>query len=1279
MPKQYNQATQTSQSSTAATAATTAFNKNTSYGGLSSAAAAAALRTHPSPMPQLGDIQTKRLQRRGSNGSDVSRFSVATIGHTQNIASPSVSSLTNRTMRSPSPGGRRTPVDRQYKIPPIPAIPDTLITSNARRPRATSVDAVNRTPSVASRKITNRRGASMDFSEEKLDRLKQATMDREPARPTLPSVHETSSERTKRLINFSRPMSPQNSPQSKSSVQRSQNTPESLQSAHARYGQPLSHHNNIRLHVGSDFDVKPEQIEHKATSSALSKNRDSEKLQRLLGSTTGSMKRETTERKPTVVRTNSLETSKWSDTNAPVAHSQPLPSQGFATDQRLGPILASESFNASSNGYIIDPVTNQISTSDTIRQASQTPRAMSPVIPDITKSRDSVSTQKLSTPPRALHFDVTSSELRHQPLGRSASPAKSALKSSQSGSSRRNSVTTTAQSRFAELPVASESPQRSRKKSVRINLEVVPGEEAAGLVTSKHAPTYPSKSAATKPSTSFEEDLDGLMRPRPALPSFGSVRRNSRENVTSIPSHEQIARQGRPTSGLHRISQHGNPGHDTHRDEDHPSKLVERENKDEEDDEAELLDSEDEDIAKQIPSPSEKFMAASEALRKVHREPILMNKVVDADSNNTATMHQYAQTLARPSAHQQDPYVVPGSFPEAEERKHESPPTPAQTPLQTSVPAIVVVPTTPPVTDVAAVAEDDSYIDSSDDDSVYEDASEELENYEFASLDQILEEPSPEIEEAPSKHVIGKVKSPLLRQESGDTLALERRLEEARLNSDGHAKTQVTSTTPAIPPPAHDKDYAELRTPESSVQYNDAEVSSSLASSKWNPVNNARQSGESFDRSVQNITPGPTNMGRGRPSKQGSSTQAPVMIRQRSADSVSSFRKSKPPTRRDVGHSLRQSMRSSSASGVSETRGRTQRRPMTPDNSSAYNLRASMRSGMSPSSITSRTKPTWRERLTSPSGFSNKMRQPKEKKEKQSKPKFGRRFSNTSVAESTSSFTPQGFISRFADDSDDEEFTPPRRNQVIPLAPVRDVLRTSGKVDGESTDVDDSDNEDGPRAVPHAASQKISPATATPPSKPTDTATGTQGLASSRFAPVRPGAQKRWSSFLGGTKKHKLTQQANLSTPTLINPPMEDSSNRVKGGKLRRKTQRQTSQPLGAPMGWSGGNAIAGDSTPIGAVNDLVPMNGAKDKDMGFNFTDHGDDGLAASLGNFEKHAPTDPGQPNNGTTPNGVDTNTQQKVRKEDNSRFGKFKRMFSKKQKRPESAGQDGLASAA
>ncbi|KAJ4355510.1 uncharacterized protein N0V89_003527 [Didymosphaeria variabile] len=153
--------------------------------------------------------------------------------------------------------------------------------------------------------------------------------------------------------------------------------------------------------------------------------------------------------------------------------------------------------------------------------------------PSTQGSERSARTHSLS-PPRSAHFAAVAADLsngiKHQPPGRSVSPAKSALKASPSVSGRSHSplanngrmVNRGAPSLASDA--ASEDGGKKKKK-VRISFDEEP--------TVVDIPPYGDSDVSHLPvadDLDSEEDLDDILKPTPVLPSFGSIRDKNRRS-----------------------------------------------------------------------------------------------------------------------------------------------------------------------------------------------------------------------------------------------------------------------------------------------------------------------------------------------------------------------------------------------------------------------------------------------------------------------------------------------------------------------------------------------------------------------------------------------------------------------------------------------------------------------------------------------------------------------------------------------------------------------------
>ncbi|RYP72793.1 hypothetical protein DL771_003977 [Monosporascus sp. 5C6A] len=215
-------------------------------------------------------------------------------------------------------------------------------------------------------------------------------------------------------------------------------------------------------------------------------------------------------------------------------------------------------------------------TSTEPRKKSVEPTDNKPVLGYTREGSSSLDRSNSASPVRQARFASSPSAslaVRHHPLPRSASPIKPALK--QTGSRRDLSPSDADSDNAAHReasPNAREEPSISRKKSVRVSFDdrstKVMGESAqsedVGL------PDQPSPLQAKRPWYSnigrskrrdFALEDDEIMKPRPALPSFGSVRekkaRQSEERPLVRPY--ESAKSPEPSSPTIRPRSSGTP------------------------------------------------------------------------------------------------------------------------------------------------------------------------------------------------------------------------------------------------------------------------------------------------------------------------------------------------------------------------------------------------------------------------------------------------------------------------------------------------------------------------------------------------------------------------------------------------------------------------------------------------------------------------------------------------------------------------------------------------
>ncbi|KAI1635857.1 hypothetical protein F4809DRAFT_423586 [Biscogniauxia mediterranea] len=161
-------------------------------------------------------------------------------------------------------------------------------------------------------------------------------------------------------------------------------------------------------------------------------------------------------------------------------------------------------------------------------------------VAELARKDSSIKRSNSNSPVRQARFATSPSEslpVRHTPLPRSASPIKSALKRT-SPSPREASPSDNGSDQ--------QEPTIPRKKSVRVSFDdrntMIVGEAAPADKSDDHSP--PSPQQAKRPWYSnigrskrreFTLEDDEIMKPRPALPSFGSIRDKKAREIGERP------------------------------------------------------------------------------------------------------------------------------------------------------------------------------------------------------------------------------------------------------------------------------------------------------------------------------------------------------------------------------------------------------------------------------------------------------------------------------------------------------------------------------------------------------------------------------------------------------------------------------------------------------------------------------------------------------------------------------------------------------------------------
>lgn len=380
--------------------------------------------------------------------------------------------------------------------------------------------------------------------------------------------------------------------------------------------------------------------------------------------------------------------------------------------------------------------------------------------------------QSLS-PPRTAHFAAVAVELagiKHQPPPRSISPAKSALKSSPSVS-RRGTSPVSQNGRLlgrgtpSEVSdTTSETGSSKKRRSVRVSFEEEPAVAGTSAYADTASPTTSSGLGASKwsPKTEKENEFEDFMKPRPALPLFGSIRDKEKrpvqddvpekvtETVSSTPMSASVGSVGEPVQASsdhaiggivkHDIAQKQTSGNDPL-----PPEVTTVEGSGYVSDSSDDTDRSTAAEKHGSMDDSSQILSAPEP-KSLTTAPEDKTTTPSSIKENVIDVPDIALLPATPSPYEKpeptfQPLVIPGGWDEnvvEADRKSEIAPMATATPAQS---APVAQPTQHPTNLHELIAQDKT--DSSDDDnsSVYSDAYEDLDDGGFASIDAVVESP----------------------------------------------------------------------------------------------------------------------------------------------------------------------------------------------------------------------------------------------------------------------------------------------------------------------------------------------------------------------------------------------------------------------------------------------------------------------------------------------------------------------------------------------------------
>ncbi|KAI5257939.1 hypothetical protein E4T42_00697 [Aureobasidium subglaciale] len=552
-------------SSSAAIAASAAFlNRDPSAASLSSAAAAAALRSQTSSPEPVGSIQTKRMVRRGSQSSVASNAIAGGNPRNSMVRTTSTSSMTDRTFRSPSPGGRRQdPVPSAYDAPPVPAIPQNMVKSQRR---AASLDVTNCMPYSGPSSPRSPRSAQRNTSVDRAGRTLNL--------PAHPGMKREDSSGT----NFSRPMSPSRavsppprpnssvgwftSPKVSNGAPRETASPARPQSA-MDYSSPAARKIQQDVQNVANAPVKKNKktiaegarlangtmntaptgsaVRNAAPASAQPKAAETQPIQ---AETTPKKKKRTTVVPPVDTQTSGASSLAPVNLSPSTASSASPSSPRAAGTLHKQPSVVREDPEAEATAEVQKPTPKKhsfmkslrdrepgstISTSEGPVKAYVAPGGTRPRAVSLDVPRANGQRAASSSPSRNVHAHfvegaslATPLSVRHHPPPRSISPMKSALRQSPASSLRAASPS------FAMNGAVRPPPsETSDTTSMASQDGVKPSKKKKSVRISEDGST-PVPPAAVESNgrreLSGSYDINEIMRPRSALPSFSSVR-----------------------------------------------------------------------------------------------------------------------------------------------------------------------------------------------------------------------------------------------------------------------------------------------------------------------------------------------------------------------------------------------------------------------------------------------------------------------------------------------------------------------------------------------------------------------------------------------------------------------------------------------------------------------------------------------------------------------------------------------------------------------------------
>ncbi|KAF5603896.1 hypothetical protein FPCIR_1107 [Fusarium pseudocircinatum] len=609
----------------AATAAASAFLRRESTPSLSSAAAAAALKARPTTPTNVSQVQSKRVARRSASVSSTgSRDRRSRELH----RSPSASSMTERTFRSPSPSPARVAAPQAQDVPPVPKIPqhehNKTNPKSSTHKRATSLQTQHFL--TASQKMKNGQtqgswfGAATGNDLSNVRRApvadKRASADLRPSSPN--------------SINFSYPRSMTESPSPSSNAmvydpnsRRMVPQAQLLMIDHTvrdASEKPVRKQNHDRSRTGTHLSkgtvgrlkgtaVEPASPPPKAVASPQSPSNTYTATTQQPGHPEAGLESELESDPESEPETKREAKPDPSSSNSNLSTGQTLIQQeqepGVETSSDpsqtivIPPAVTRSEVSVRKRPSVVheDPELEEEEPRDAAQPAPANERPMDGVDaipvkstpppqpspeaapvpgPSETVHRSRVHSESPArSPARTTHFAPKTDQLlvRHEPPPRSLSPRKSALKYSSPRDASPSEDGSDASAAWSGM-AGREETELSRKKSVRVSFDdgntAVIGESIPSSDTDSPQIASPQSKKSwhsiigRNKRDSVTLDEDETMTPRPALPSFGSIREKKVREPEERPLVRPMERSASPpaTDSLPSESNHKAPAQD---------------------------------------------------------------------------------------------------------------------------------------------------------------------------------------------------------------------------------------------------------------------------------------------------------------------------------------------------------------------------------------------------------------------------------------------------------------------------------------------------------------------------------------------------------------------------------------------------------------------------------------------------------------------------------------------------------------------------------------------